>query len=243
MWYNEAFLAPFFLSHYSYVDKIHVIMDSDTTDGSREICSRYPNVEVEDFSFPGGKIDDIIKAKKMSDSVAKQKTDWAYAVDADEFVFPMDGENPEDVLLRQTGNLLYARMWNVYRHRTDKDLDPTQPTIWQRRHGNADHSTPGAYKTQYVKPIIVKPELGFEWYAGSHMCKHNKNMVVAEESFLGAHWTMADEKMAIDRRILGRRDRISETNKKFGMGEHNFSITEEEIRAECERHLDDPQLF
>ena len=242
-WHNEAMIAPFFLSHYAYADKIHIVMGEDTTDESREICARYPNVEIEDFTFPDMLLDDVIKVHKMNECVAKQKTDWAYLVDADEFVFPIDGEDPEDVLLRQAGNLMYARLWNVFRHRTEKDLDPSKPTIWQRRHGNPDHSTPGAYKTQYVKPVIVRPEFGFEWYAGNHMCRYNAEMVVSEESFVGAHWQMADADMAIVRRIKGMKDRLSETNKRYGMSDQCYNLTEESIRAECERHLDDPQLF
>jgi hypothetical protein len=243
MWHNEALIAPYFLNHYAYADKIHLIMGKDTTDESRDICAGYPNVEIEDFTFPDMLINDIIKSKKMSTAVAGQGTDWAYAVDSDEFVFPANGESPQDVLGRQTGNLLYAKLWMVYRHKADSDLDPTKPPVYQRRHGNPSFATPGAYKTQYIKPIIVRPSLGVEWYPGCHMCKYTPGLNVSDESFLGVHWNMADERIAVSRRVDGRRGRMSADNIRFGMGEQDFNVTEEEIRAECKSHLHDPQLF
>ena len=52
MWYNEEFLAPFFLNHYSWVDKIHIILTPVPTDRTEAIAKRYPNVEIEYFWFP-----------------------------------------------------------------------------------------------------------------------------------------------------------------------------------------------
>jgi glycosyltransferase involved in cell wall biosynthesis len=242
-WHNEAMLAPFFLSHYAYADKIHIIVGDDTTDNSLEICAKHKNVGIEMYTFPGGLLDDILKAKKMSEAVARQRADWVYCVDADEFIFPEGGENPREVLGRQTGNVMYAKMWNVYRHRTDSDLDPSLPAVPQRRHGNPSFDTPGAYKTQYIKPIIVRPEYGFDWYPGNHMLRYHPKMDVCAESFAGAHWQMADERIAVARRIKGMKERLSETNLKYGMGDQSFDLTEEKIHDECERHLDDPILF
>lgn len=240
MWYNEAFLAPFFLGHYSYADKIHLLLDADTDDNTRAICGRHGNVEIEDFTFPD-MMDDELKVIKINEMVARQKADWVFSVDADEFIFPANGENVMAILARQTANLLYAQMWQVYRHMTDLDLDPRQPAIYQRRHGDPNITV--GINSAYVKPIIIRPEIGIEWYPGCHSYKENGKIEISKERFLGAHWQMADVNMAIDRRIKGRQKRQSKHNLETGMtGQHHF-ITEEEIRAECERHLHDPQLF
>ncbi len=240
MWYNEAFLAPFFLGHYSYADKIHLLLDADTDDNTREVCGRYGNVEIEDFTFPD-MLDDSLKMIKINETVARQETDWVFALDADELIFPANGESALTVLARQTANLLYAQMWQVYRHVTDSDLDSKQPAIYQRRHGDPNITV--GINSAYVKPIIVRPEIGIEWGPGCHTYKANGRISVSPEFPLGAHWAMADVNMAIDRRIKGRRDRISKENKVHGWGSQHWDITEEEIRAECKRHMNDPLEF
>ncbi len=35
--YNEEFLLPFFLKHYSWVDKINIIYDQDSNDNTLQI--------------------------------------------------------------------------------------------------------------------------------------------------------------------------------------------------------------
>lgn len=240
MWYDEAFLAPFFLSHYSYADKIHILLDTDTTDNTRAICARYPNVEIEDFTFPD-MMDDNLKIIKINEVTARAAADWVFAVDADELIFPANGESVEAVLERQTGNLLHAQMWQVYRHATDADLDPAQPAIYQRRHG--DPSLTSGINRLYVKPIIVRPEVGIEWYPGCHFYKPNEKIVVSPDKFWGAHWQMADVDMAVDRRIRGRKERQSEVNLTFGYSVLHHHVTEREIRDTCTWHLNDPQVF
>ena len=51
MWYNEAFLAPLFLNHYSFANTIHLLYDEDTTDNTLDIVSKYNNVKVIPFDF------------------------------------------------------------------------------------------------------------------------------------------------------------------------------------------------
>jgi hypothetical protein len=240
MWYNEAFLAPFFLRHYDYANKIYLLLDTDTDDDTRKICNRYGNVEIEDFTFPD-MMDDSLKIKKINEVVAAQKADWVFAVDADEFIFPAYGEEVTPVLMRQTANLLYAQMWQVYRHATDADLDPLQPAIYQRRHGDPNITT--GINSAYVKPIIVRPEIGIGWRPGCHAYKANEKISISPERFLGAHWQMADVNMAIDRRIKGRRERQSKNNLQSGMTYQHHHITEDAIRAECLAHMHDPQVF
>jgi hypothetical protein len=240
MWYNEAFLAPFFLNHYNYADKIYLLLDADTNDETKEICKQYSNIEIEEFVFPD-MMDDLLKAKKIGEVVSSQDCDWVFAVDADEFIFPADNKNAADVLSRQKANLLYAQIWQIYRHRTDKDLDSSKPAIYQRRHG--DPNITQGINRLYNKPIIVKPEVEIKWLPGCHSYVRNEKIKISKDKFLGAHWAMADVEMAIERRIKGRKERQSKINiqKRFTIQHH--VITEEAIRKECEEHLDDPQLF
>ena len=235
MWHNEAFLAPFFLNHYAYADKIHLLIGEDTTDNTLEICSKYPNVEIEEFNFPGGLINDELKIKKFNETIREFDCDWIIALDADELIFPPKQKDPREFLAKQESNLLYAPMWQVYRHVTESDLDPNKPAIWQRRYGSP--------LVHHSKPIVVKPEAEIEWGSGHHSYKKTDKIKESDDFFLGVHWAMADMDMAIARYIAGRKNRLSKENIARGHGYHVFELTEEKIREKCGRHENDPQLF
>jgi hypothetical protein len=234
-WHNEAALAPFFLNHYAYADKIIVVLGEDTADNTREICARFPNVEIQEYTFPGGLLDDDVKIERFNALAAAQSCDWLLALDSDEFIFPPTRETPGEFLGRQPGNLLDAAMWQVYRHATEGDLDPDRPVVGQRRHGNP--------VPHHVKPIIVKPEAGTVWMPGNHHVLPNPGIRKSAERFIGAHWAYADAEIAIARYVKGRRDRFSAANIQKRHGWHLFEITEDKIREECRQHLNDPLLF
>ena len=133
-------------------------------------------------------------------------------------------------------------MFQVYRHRTDTDLDPNLQPIPQRIHGDPYLFTavqdPNHDKNaEYIKPIIIRPSSRIWLLPGNHLAKGQINM--SPECFTGAHWSMADPSIAIDRRIK-RKKRASAKNKASNWGFHNWNITEEYIIQECTSHLDDP---
>lgn len=239
-WYNEAFLAPFFLGHYQYADEILIFLDTETDDETLDICSRFQNVKVENFHCPGG-VNLRVHVETTNAIVPKLGSDWAICVDADEFVFPIGMEDPRSVLGRVDGNMLFARMWQIYRHETDSDLDPMKPALLQRRHGDPNVSI--GINRFYNKPIISKPEVGAQWTAGFHSYRPNPRIRLSKINFIGAHWQMADADLAIQRRIKGQRDRQSRENLLHRWCHQHYQITEEKIAAECREHLHDPQLF
>jgi hypothetical protein len=242
MWYNEEFLAPFFLNHYHYVDKIHLLLDVDTTDATARICAGYPNVAIEPFRFPD-MMDDLIKSEKITSVYRRLNCDWVYLVDCDEFLFPPSlGSDPRQFLEAETqSELIVAQMWQVYRHRTDADLDPRLPTILQRRHGDPNVTT--GVNAEYCKPIVVRSGLDIRWSPGCHMFASPQPIHFSARRFLGAHWSMADPAFAVQRRIAGRKQRQSQRNLRGGMSKHDHHITAEQIMRRCEEHRDDPQLF
>ena len=240
MWYNEEKFAPFFLNHYKYVDKIHLLLDADTNDNTRKICSQYPNVEIEDFVFPD-MMDDILKVNKINETVKRLDCDWVYVLDADEFIWPSKDEEPREFLSRQKRNLLYAQMWQVYRNVVDLDLDSNLSVKTQRRYGDTN-ITEGMNRL-YNKPIVFKSGIDIVLDKGNHFYAENKKIKVSTDNFLGAHWAMVDVDIAIERRIAGRRERQSKRNLEKGMTIQHHFITEEEIRTECEEHLNDSKLW
>jgi hypothetical protein len=236
MWYNEEDLAPFFLSHYSWVDEIRILIDTDTTDRTVDLLRKHPNVKIYPFSFPDG-MDDWLKIMAINDAANDLPTDWRLAVDADEFVFTSDGSSPKQRLEEAIGDLIVCIFYQVYRHISDTDLDPCNPSILQRRHG--DPNIVSGINAMYCKPCLVRNGIKIAWGPGCHHIE-NHDLSVGGPAWDGAHWAMADPALAIKRRIYGRRDRMSRFNLDHGLTYHNHHVTEEEILSECKVHENDP---
>jgi len=242
---NEALLLPYFLRHYEYLDEIYVLYETDSTDDTLKILKQASNVIIKNCHIEGG-LDDIDKVDYINNTLHTIKADWVYVVDCDEFISPPQ-ESPNDFLSRQdceNYNVVRAGMFQVYRHRTDKDLDPSLPPIPQRVHGDPDlfSTVEGPHKARnavYVKPIVAKPSSEIRFQPGNHVVEGDVR--ASPELYIGAHWQMADPSIAIDRRMKNKA-RMSERNKRIGMGWQHWDITEEWIRAECDRHLDDPLI-
>ena len=236
-WFNEAFFAPFFLGHYAWADEIVVCLERSTTDASAEIVGRHPNARIEWWD-DGGVLDDGVFSARMSDLAARLESDWVIRADADELCFPPDAD-PRRALEQADGNCIVVRYRWVYRHATEAALDPSRPALAQRRHGGPYTIWPGMGAT-YTKPAIVRPEAGIRWRPGEQGCEPNRAVRISRTQWDGVHWQMADVDEAV-RRLLTSEARISERNRKNGWGVRNF--TEEMIRAECARHLNDPRVL
>ncbi len=239
--YNGDLMIPFFLNHYSYADEILInFNDNDKTiDPSTEkLILSYRNTRIESFLYPSNKTDYAFAVDYCNRVIYKLDSDWAIVVSADELIFPIGMQDARKVLCDADGVIINTWLWWVFRHRTDKDLDPSDLTpIWQRRHGYPDRTFCGC-----IKPVIVRPDAGITFSIGGHGCGASRGMA-SKIRFDGTHWLNADPVIAIQRRMRGCRERVSERSLQDGMGSQHFDITEEAIRKECEEHLNDPQLF
>lgn len=242
MVYNEALILPYFLRHYEYLDEIHVLYETDSTDETLSILNQAPNVVIKNCHIKGG-LDDIEKVNLINDTLHGIKADWVYVLDSDEFIFPYN-ESPYDFLKRQNYNVVRAALFPVFRHRNDKDLDSSLPPVLQRTHGDPDlfstfQEPNRASNICYIKPIVVRPSNRIRFIVGNHFVQGH--VKISPEFYAGVHWEMADPSIAIDRRMKCKA-RISERNKAHGLGVHNWNVTEEWLMAECDRHLDDPTI-
>ena len=195
-------------------------------------------------------MDDQFKTAAINRAINESPfdADWHLVVDADEFVWPAG--LPEcsrfDVVCALEGakdvNVIYARMWTVFRHHTDSDLDPTLLPSLQRRHGI---SNPNAIESvNGLKPVFTRPGLGYEYNVGQHSLSIGQGVQVPiQQLFDGAHWTNADPAFCVKRRVQDRSPRLSAENHRWKMGSHNFELTEEHVREECKEHLNDPLCF
>ena len=240
-WCNDEMIAPFFLDHYSYADEIVILLSSETIDKSREIIKEFDNTRIVEFEYTNGIFDGKESTDQMEKVINEVTTNWVIAVDADEFVFPKGFKDPREVLSQVDGNVVYSDMWQVYRHRSEMDLDPSLKAIWLRRHGDPNRTK--GENARYRKPCIFKSGLNLKWGIGFHAYEDNLIAKVSKLRFDGTHWMMADPELAVQRRLRGRKENVSKRNIRNKWSNNNFDITEEMIRNECESHLDDPQLF
>jgi len=238
MWYNEEDLAPFFLEHYKEVDKIIILLDTDTTDNTRQICESYKNVEVKDFTFPNNKYDDYTKTDRVNEELKTIESDWVIGIDSDEFIFaPKEYKGAREFLTSlDEYTVIYSAMYQVYRNISENDLDIKKPPIFQRQYG--DTSLTSQFNVCYVKPNVIRGQMDIVWGLGFHNCS-GKDVKVAPMRFHGSHWMMADVDVAIKRRIYGRKMRMSKRNLNEGLSIQHHNITEEIIRKECQKHLND----
>lgn len=189
-WHNQAFLAPFFLDHYRYADRINVSVGAGTDDDTLAICSRYPNVSVDPVRFTGP-IDDEQKVARLNTVYRALRCDWVFAVDSDEFLFPQPwGTNPRPSLNKEHDfDVVRARTLRVYRHRSEADLDPRRPAVPQRRHGELDAGE--RIDGQGTRPLVVRGGLDAGWTAGRRAFGR-PGLRISPHVYACAHWAGAD---------------------------------------------------
>jgi len=190
VWEREAALAPFFLEHYRFADRIHVLVDARTDEATLATCGRYPNVGVERIQLPEG-FDAEQKVAEVNRVYRRLACDWVFAVDADQLLFPLPwGTEQRPALNREHDfDAIGTRIWQVYRHRSESDLDPRRVAVTQRRHGDP-HPAEGAGASA-SRPIIVRGGLDGVWTSGLDAFG-KAGLRVSPERFGGAHWDTAD---------------------------------------------------
>jgi len=238
MWFNEGFLSNFFLKHYSFADKIRIIDDEESTDNVKDIIAKYPNASLEYIKFPAG-FDNDIAVTKLNQCYVESTADWFIAVDADEFIFKegIDSVLKDDLI----SDIFYARLYQVYRTVNDSDLNIDLPIMKQRRNGDAD--VVKGQNRKGAKPIFVRTGLRkMKWMPGQHNIWNRHRYKTSLITLLGVHWMMADPCFCIERRMRGVK-RQSEQNRIRGNSSHYDNLTEEQVRAELQQHLNDGRLF
>lgn len=264
VWYNEEFLAPYFLKHYDWVDLITIFYDQDSTDGTLDLISKHPKVRVIPFRFPD-MFDDDIKIKMMNKRLLSSECDWVFGLDADEFIFYKDEQGDFVYDLRPfleaipSGfNSILVKFQSVFRNIREGNLDPLAPAVPQRRHG----VDVGPWVT---KAAILRNNTELAWAAGCHHLERGstlnilRDILVRKMGFPGrrrrvvrqcpellltaAHWNMVDPDFAVNRQVYNRKNRLSKHSIERKHGSHYSRCTEESVLAFCREHERDPQLF
>ena len=158
MW-NEEYLLPYFLRHYStFADTIFIFNDH-STDRTAEIAKAHPKVRLLDFNYDPGLHEDnfndcFIKSyKQYSRGVA----DWVMCVDADELIYNRDIVG---VLSEQHRRGIKALKCTGYIMVSEK-LPTTKGQIY-------DECKIGTRSRGYDKPIVFSPEIDIKFGIGRH---------------------------------------------------------------------------
>lgn len=237
MWYNDVFLAPFFLKHYSYADHIRVIIDADTDDKAEceALVHQYPNASAEFFSFPDGYNVDV-RQNLIFSACNESKADWVIVPDSDEFIFCGD---MHQFLSSQTADIVVVRLYQVFRNSLDADLDLSQPIEGQRRHGDPNYVK--GRNSHGSKPIIIRTGKKIHLMPGNHNVWNKHRYTVSKDILIGQHWQMADPCFCVPRR-LSRSKRLGDASLPTGYAFHDLHVTEEYILSQCNAHLNDGEL-
>lgn len=238
--YNEETLARLFVQHYAWADEILAVV-SRSTDRTREVLEAAPNVRVIEFEFPAG-FDDRLKTDRVNALIAEPSPfEWKVVVDADEFIWPQNNVRPQEYLasVPEAVTVLEARMRNVFRHHSERDLDLDQPPVPQRRFGDPNYLS--AENILYQKPVVIRAGRGILLDLGNH--RQSGGTFDHAFWFEGTHWQNADPSFAVIRRTRDRRDRQSDRNLRCGYGVQHHRVTEEHVSRLCEARKNCPEII
>lgn len=149
--YNEEFMLPFFIDHYSFADKI-VIYDNCSTDKSVEIMKK---AGIQHILFTtGGKEDESYLTKVRNECWKHDRNyDLVMVVDIDEMIYPKDFKFSEEYTIFQP-----------YGYQMTCDELPVhgKPIVEQVK--------TGVYWNHYDKSCIFNPRKieSMNWALGSH---------------------------------------------------------------------------
>jgi len=157
--WNEAKMLTYYLRYYTSFCERVIVYDNESTDNSREICSRFPNVELRTFST-NNRFDDFthVEIKTQCVHEARNQADFVIVGDCDEFVYH---ENMLEFLADVKGkySVFYPAGFDMV---TDR-FPTTEGSIF-------DEVKTGVPSPWYSKPMLMDPNnvFDFAWVEGCH---------------------------------------------------------------------------
>lgn len=240
MWLNEEFLARHFLAHYNWVDEINIFIDTATNDSTEQILADDPRTKIQRISFPSG-FDNQLRADVFNEFARQSDADWLIIVDSDELIFHPCYDNPRKSLEKLDCDLIFSRMWQIYKHASEKPLTVAYPPLFQRKHGDPNRCR--GTNRLYIKPCVLRPRRGIELSAGHHYFRAPVGTRIARWQLYGSHWAFADLDQAIHRQIENGKKRLGKADMEAGLANHLWNIDESKIRTRASRFETAPRLL
>jgi len=221
--WNESETIHLTLKHYfGFCEKV-TLFDNYSNDGTPDIA-RSMGAEVKHFGTPGVLSDDDYLTVK-NNCWKKSKADWVIIVDADEILW--DGHNLYSG--PTTGDHLYKASdsgatiiktigFDVVSH----EMPRLNFFEVQNGYRNENYSKLAVFNPKEIKEINYK--------YGCHVAKPTGNVVYADSSLLLMHYrNIGGPQRLVDRHALYR-PRMSEKNKRFGLGCHYEYSDEQRVK-------------
>lgn len=205
--YNEEYLLPYYLKHYSYVDKITAFYDEDSTDRTLEILKKDRRVRIFPFKFLAG-LNETEKIYMINKAYRKSKAKYCIIADADEFVF-----KPRYMFR----NMYFCKLWQIVGG-IDSLYFPLKRQCWL-----------GYFDKLYLKPSIVKTGKRYKFKEGHHEVTR---FYIKKYPFFnivnGLHLNMLSLEF-YKKRMFDRFNRQSKYNIDNGFSHQFTNVSEKEI--------------
>lgn len=208
--WNEEKILPFVYSYYGkFVDRFF-IYDNGSTDRTAEIIAAQPNAKLIHFETDG--FDDTVHADIKNNCWKKSrgKADLVIVCDADEFLYHPDLTRSLQNIIEKSISLPNIDGYNMFSY-----CFPDAATLI------TEQIKTGIQDNAYSKNILFDPhrivEIGF--FPGSHKSRPIGIVKTGTDTFKLLHY----KNLGLEY-LMGRHDllsqRLSETNKKEGLGVH-----------------------
>jgi glycosyltransferase involved in cell wall biosynthesis len=212
MAYNEEVMLQFMIDHYRsrFPNCQIIIRDNQSTDRTVEIALSN-NCEVLPYDT-GGQIDDF-KLRDLKNNCWKEsKTDWVLVCDVDELL-----DINEEQLKNEAANFTIIKTQGYDMINMEDNFD-----LSSIKYGSKDnnYSKSVLFNKQYIKEI--------NYYCGAHNCTPSGTVLYSDNIYNLYHYKFINQDYLINRFKLTAQ-RLSEANKKSGMGAYN-SDPEEKTR-------------
>ena len=187
--WNEKDMLPFYLRHYStFAEKI-ILFDDKSDDGTLEIASKCPLVEVRECPYSGLNDNENLCLSQEAYKEARGKADWVMWMDIDEIIYAPDIVET----LKQCSEYDVASTDGYNMTGMGVPIDDGRQIYEIRRSG--------VRAPVYAKPVIFKPEADMKWTRGRHAVEGCDAKITPDPLFKLLHYRYMGWKYTEERNL------------------------------------------
>lgn len=214
--WNDSFYLPFIKKHYSHFCHRIVMYDNYSTDNSREIAK---NLGFEVVLFgKEGELNDKEYLEVKNNCWKNNTDDWVIVCDADEFLWHPYILNFLVAAKIEKKTIINTKGFNIFSQYLPKE------DIMEIKKGLQDNN--------YSKRVIFNPKeiTEINYVYGCHVSNPTGNIKYYYADFTLFHYrNIGGPQRLIDRHAIYR-DRMSEINKRLGLGIHYRQTDEQRLK-------------
>lgn len=213
MAYNEETVLPFMLSHYkkNFPTANIILRDNCSTDRTVEIAKDY-GCQVIEYNTNG--IHDDFALRQLKNNCWKDltiKSDWVCVLDPDEILCITEKDLQEEE--KQGNTIISTQGYDMVNLNDNYDLANMKYGIKDKQ-----YSKFCLFNKKYIQ------EINYE--CGGHISNPIGNVKFSNKTYKLCHYNWISPEYLVGRYALTA-IRMSENNKKYGMGSYNFQKEEE----------------